>query len=130
MKSKLLLSIVFVIICASAVGQAKADKSKGPDLSGGWPTTTTLDVLKEAGLIHEGDVDTSATKTTRFTSERLSKYLWHQLYFVRLKLRSGDTVLAIADVDYSPIADMNMGPVVYVVSRVLQPEGKPEPTKR
>jgi hypothetical protein len=81
-------------------------------------------------LIHEGEVDSAATRTTRFASERVSKYLWHQVYMVRFELRSGEVVSAIASIDYSPIADMNMGPVVYVVSKVLQPEGKPEASKR
>jgi hypothetical protein len=33
-------------------------------------------------------------------------------------------VSAIAEIDYSPAPDMNMGPLVYAISRTLQLEGK------
>jgi len=49
---------------------------------------------------------------------------------VTFKLRSGENISAIADIDYSPVPDMNMGPVVYAISKVLQPEGKPGPPKQ
>ena len=116
------------LLCATEVVHAK-DKL-GPDLSGSWPTTMTMAVLANAGFFQQKEVDETATQTRRLASEHLSKYLWHQLYFVSFRLKNGDTVSAIADIDYSPIADMNMGPVVYAVSNALQPEGKLEPTKR
>jgi len=122
--------IVCFLLCATGLGRCKSKDKLGPDLSGSWPTTKTMGVLEDAGLLKHEDVDETATRTRRLASERLSKYMWHQLYFVTFKLRSGDTVSAIADIDYSPIADMNMGPVVYAVSKVLQPEGKAEPAKR
>ncbi|MGD0938406.1 MAG: hypothetical protein ABR905_01755 [Terracidiphilus sp.] len=87
----------------------------------------TLSVLQDEGLIPSGQIITTATWTDRLVSERLGKHMWHQLYLVRYKLPSGEEVSAIADIDYSPMPDMNMGPVVYVVSKILQPEGKPEP---
>lgn len=88
-----------------------------------------MGVLEDAGLFQRNAVDETATQTRRLASERLSKYMWHQLYLVTIKLRNGDSVSAIADIDYSPIEDMNMGPVVYVISKTLQPEGKQEPPK-
>jgi hypothetical protein len=90
----------------------------------------TRGVLEDAGLFKHEDVDETATRTQRIASERGSKYMWNQLYFVTFKLRSGNTVSAIAKINYSPVADLNMGPVVYVVSKVLQPEGKAEPPQR
>jgi hypothetical protein len=54
--------------------------------------------------------------------------LWNQIYFVRFKLRTGKTVEAIARISASSVPDMRGGPVVYVVSKVLQPE--PEPAQR
>jgi hypothetical protein len=87
----------------------------------------TQRVLEDAGFFRHNDVIERATWTRRLGSERISRFMWHQLYAVTFKLRTGLTVSAIAEIDYSPVADMNMGPRVYVVSRVLQPEGKPEP---
>jgi len=90
----------------------------------------TKTVLENEGVLHDADVDETGTWTRRLGSEQLSKYLWHQAYFVTFKLKSGNSVSAIAEIKYSTISDMNMGPIVYVVSKVLQPEGKPEPAKK
>ncbi len=122
--------IACVLLFATAEGQCKSKDKLGPDLSGSWPTTMTMMALEDAGVLQHTEVDVTATRTRRLASERLSKYMWHQLYFVTFRLNNGDTVSAIADIDYSPIADMNMGPIVYAVSKTLQPDGKPEPPKR
>lgn len=90
----------------------------------------TIEVLENAGLFRAEDVDSAGVWTTRMASERQNKYMWHQLYSLRVKLKSGKTVSAIADINCSSDPDMNMGPVVYVVSTVLQPEGKPEPPRK
>jgi hypothetical protein len=90
----------------------------------------TMEVLEDAGFFQLKEIDETATQTQRLASEHLSRYMWHQLYFVTFRLRNGGTVSAILDIDYSPIADMNMGPIVYAISKTLQPEGKPEPAKR
>jgi hypothetical protein len=90
----------------------------------------TLGVLQHARLIDEGQIDRASTSTMRISSERVGRNLWHQAYFVRYKLKIGRTIQAIAVVDASPIADMRSGPIVYVISQVLQPEGKPEPPNR
>jgi hypothetical protein len=127
MKALCVISAVAFVVCAFAAAQPNVDSRKGPDLSGSWPTTMTLSVLQDEGLIPSGQIITTATWTDRLVSERLGKHMWHQLYLVRYKLPSGEEVSAIADIDYSPMPDMNMGPVVYVVSKILQPEGKPEP---
>jgi hypothetical protein len=49
---------------------------------------------------------------------------------VRFKLRTGTTLEAIAGIDESTVADVRSGPVVYIVSKVLQPDGKAEPPRR
>ena len=122
MRTVLLMSRMF---CLSLAGGQNYQNENGPDLSGRWPTTGTLAVLKDAGLVDTGQI--ASTYTTRLASEKENKYLWHQLYYVEFKLRTGATVQAIAAVDESPIADMRSGPAVYVVSKILQPEGKPTP---
>jgi hypothetical protein len=121
---------VSLMLCVPAVTQSGPGDSQGPDLSGSWPTTMTLGVLQHAGLLDAGQVDPTATYSRRLASEQLNKYIWKQVYFVQFKLRTGRAVEAVAVVTTSSVPDMNSGPVVYFVSRVLQPEGKPEPAPR
>ena len=118
---------IVLMLCAPAATQSNSD-DRGPDLSGSWPTTMTLEVLKEAGLVDAGQID--STWTDRLASERSHKHVWHQLYLVQFKMHTGSTVEAIAVIEESTMADMRSGPVVYVVSKVLQPEGKAEPPRR
>jgi hypothetical protein len=84
--------IICALMCATAVGQNKSKDKLGPDLSGSWPTTMARGVLEDVGLFKHEDVDETATRTRRLASERMSKYMWNQLYFVTFKLRSGNTV--------------------------------------
>jgi hypothetical protein len=125
-----MMLLTTLVLCVSAVAQSKSEDNNGPDLSGGWPTAMTLDVLRQEGLIDAGQIDSTGTQTTRLASQKVGNDLWTQVYSVRFKLRTGKKVEAIAVVSASPVADMRSGPVVYVVSRVLNPEGKPEPAKR
>ena len=53
--------------------------------------------------------------TERMASERQNKYMWHQLYSLKVKLKSGRTVSAIADINCSSDPDLNMGPIVHAV---------------
>jgi hypothetical protein len=92
--------IAWVLLCATGVGQCKSKDKLGPDLSGSWPTSTTMGVLEDAGFFQHKEVDETATQTRRLASERLSKYMCHQLYFVTFRLKNGITVSAIADIDY------------------------------
>jgi hypothetical protein len=120
---------ILLMLCAPIATQSNSGDGRGPDLSGNWPTTMTLGVLKDAGLVDVGQVDSSGTQTVRLASEKVGKNLWNQFYFVKFKLRTGGTVEAIAGINESKNVDMRSGPVVYVVSKVLQPEGKPEPPR-
>lgn len=126
LKSMLFFSLV---ICVSAASQSSSGSDKGPNLSGGWPTSLTLLVLQDGGLVDAGQIDESGTQTEQLASEKVGKNLWNQIYFVRFKLRTGKAVEAIARVSASSVPDMRSGPVVYVVSKVLQPEGKPGPAQ-
>ena len=122
--------LVSLMLCISSATKSNPGDDRGPDLSGNWPTTMTLAVLQHAGLADERLIDSSGTRTVRLASEKVGKNLWHQVYFVRFKLRTGGTVEAIAIIDDSTVADMRSGPAVYVVSKVLQPEGKATPPRR
>lgn len=128
-KTRILL-LISLMLCVSSAAQFKSEDNKGPNLSGSWPTTMTLRVLQDAGLIDAGQIDSSGTQTVRLGSEKVGKNLWHQFYFVRFRLRTGNTVEAIAVIDASTVADMRSGPAVYVVSKVLNPDGKPLPAQR
>jgi hypothetical protein len=127
LKSMLFLSFT---LCLSGASQSKSGDDRGPNLRGSWPTTMTLHVLRDEGLVDAAQIDESGTQTERLASEKVGNDLWNQIYFVRFKLRTGKTVEAIARVSASSDADMRSGPVVYVVSKVLQPEGKAVPPQR
>jgi hypothetical protein len=130
MKKLRALLFISLMLCVPAATQSNSGDSKGPDLRGSWPTNMTLHVLQDAGLVDATQIDPAATYSRRLASETLNKHFWNQVYFVQFKLRTGETVEAIASVTASSVRDGNSGPVVYFVSRVLQPEGKPEPAPR
>jgi unsaturated rhamnogalacturonyl hydrolase len=118
------------ILAGGEMEKAGDTARNGPDLSGSWPTTMTVAVLQDEGLVPKGFIDPALISKTRLASELVGEDLWNQIYIVRIKQVSGESVQAIANINCSSIQDMNMGPVVYLVSKVLQPEGKPEPAKR
>jgi hypothetical protein len=84
---------------------------------------------KDAAVVGEGQIDPTQTRTARLASEKIGENLWNQIYLVSFELRTGGTVEAIARVSASTDANMRSGPAVYVVSKVLNPEGKTEPPR-
>src|SRR5204863_418264 len=62
-------------------------------------------------------------------AQKLSTRRLRQLYLVTFFLRNGEKAEAIAERDESPI-DEESGLAVYVVSKVLQPDGKPVPPRQ
>ncbi|MGC2832283.1 MAG: hypothetical protein WB627_02670 [Candidatus Acidiferrum sp.] len=121
----LLISLALVLAVAT---KSNSRDDRGPDLSGKWPTTMTAKVLQNESLLDPRQI--VSTWTRRLASERTAKDVWTQVYFVQFKLHTGNTVVAIALVDESPAPDMRGGPLVYVVSKVLQPDGKPTPAQK
>ncbi|HVO78875.1 MAG TPA: hypothetical protein VMT39_02555 [Candidatus Bathyarchaeia archaeon] len=84
----------------------------------------TLVHLKNASLIDPKQVETAKTTTTRMASQQIGNDLWHQVYDVRLALKSGDVIEAIAVHDAS-IEECSMSGVeVFVVSKKLNTQGK------
>ena len=67
----------------STIHNKTALRSGGPDCGGGWPTTMTFVLLKNAGITDNEEIDFSKTKTTRIASEKTGKDLYRQVYDVR-----------------------------------------------
>jgi hypothetical protein len=70
---KTILLFVMLLISSSAIAQSQAEKTHGPDCSGGWPTNMAFVHLKNAGLADNYSVDFSKTKTVRLASEKIGK---------------------------------------------------------
>jgi hypothetical protein len=121
---KTLLLFVVLVISISAIAQPKAGKSLGPDCGGGWPTNMAFTHLKNAGLADNYSIDFSKTKTVRLASEKIDKDLWHQVYNVTFTKKSGDAIDTIAVHDASQEECSMTGVEVFVVSRILNAEGK------
>lgn len=118
-----LLFIVILIISVPAIAQSQVEKTHGPNCIE-WPTNMTFAHMKNAGLADNYSIDFSKTKTVRLASEKIGKDLWHQVYRVTFTKKSGDVIEAIAVHDASQDECSMTGVVVYVVSKVLNPEGK------
>jgi hypothetical protein len=89
----------------------------------------TIAALETEGLLHAEQVDKTKTSIDQEASQKLSKRRSRQIYFVHVFLRDGARIDAFAVRDNSPIVEQS-GLVVYVVSKVLQPDGKPVPPRQ
>jgi len=121
---KTMLLFVMLVISVSVIAQSQAEKTHGPDCSGGWPTNMAFVHLKNAGLTDNYSVDFSKTKTVRLASEKVGKDLWHQVYHITFTKKSGDMIEAIAVHDASQEECSMTGVEVFVVSKHLNLEGK------
>jgi len=121
---KTMLLFVMLVIGVSGIAQSQAEKTHGPDCSGGWPTNMAFVHLKNAGLADNYSVDFSKTKTVRLASEKVGKDLWHQVYHITFTKKSGDMIEAIAVHDASQEECSMTGVEVFVVSKHLNLEGK------
>jgi hypothetical protein len=120
---KTMLLFVMLVISVSGIAQSQAEKTHGPDCSGGWPTNIAFVHLKNAGLADNYSVDFSKTKTVRLASEKVGKDLWHQVYHITFTKKSGDTIEAIAVHDASQEECSMTGVEVFVVSKHLNLKG-------
>lgn len=125
MRIGLALLVSLVCICPLRLMHAQ-NKTKAPgaqDILAG-----TIRALETEGLLHDEQVDTAKTSIEQGASQKLSKRKSRQIYFVHVVLRDGANVEAIAMRDNSSIEEES-GLTVYVVSKVLQPDGKPVPRR-
>jgi hypothetical protein len=100
-------------------GQNPSTLSNGPDCSGGWPTAMTFVLLKNAGITSNEKIDFSKTKTVRIASQKIGKYLYHQVYDVTYTEASGRKIEAIAVHDASSQECSMTGVELFVVSQHL-----------
>jgi hypothetical protein len=89
----------------------------------------TVGALETEGLLHAEQVDKSKTSIEQKASQKLSKRRSRQIFFVHIVLHDGAKTDAIAMRDNSSMVEES-GLVIYVVSKVLQPDGKPVPQPR
>jgi len=119
------LALVVSLVCIGPLLLMHAqNKTKVPDahdiLAG------TIGALETEGLLHAEQVDTAKTSIELGASQKLSKRKSRQIFFVHVILHDSTNIEAIAVGDNSSIAEES-GLVVYVVAKVLQPDGKPVP---
>lgn len=115
MKPAILIAFILALAC-----HAQARKT-APDVV----IRGTLSALGSEGLVQTDDVDQSKTWSEEIASER-HKDTSRKIFFVNFRLRDGREIRAIADWHISKIPERS-GLVVYVISQVLQEDGKPTP---
>jgi hypothetical protein len=86
----------------------------------------TIGALEAEGMLQAEQIDKTRTSIEQKASQKLSKRRSRQIYLVHVLLRDGAKIEAFAVKDNSPIVEES-GLVIYVVSKVLQPDGKPVP---
>lgn len=117
----LLVSLVCMVPLQVMHAQNKTKAPGAQDILAG-----AIGALETEGLLQTKQVDTAKTSIELAASQKLSKRKSRQIYFVHVVLRDGANIEAIARRDNSSIEEES-GLFVYVVAKVLQPDGKPVP---
>jgi hypothetical protein len=76
-------------------------------------------LMKNAGLLTNDNVDFNATNVAQIASEKIGKDLYRQVHLVTYRLKSGDSVTAIAVNDASHSECSETGVKLYVVGTTL-----------
>jgi hypothetical protein len=76
-------------------------------------------LMKNAGLLTNDNVDFGATNVAQIASEKVGKDLYRQVHLVTYRLKSGDSVTAIAVNGASHSECSETGVKLYVVSTTL-----------
>ena len=112
---KTFLIIMILTICSSEVF------AEGPDCSGvnRWPTKMALAILKNAGIIHNEQIDFNKTNIIRLSSEKIGEDLYRQIHFITFYEKSGNTIKVItsnlASKEECSISDVD----VFIISNHL-----------
>lgn len=123
MKRAAKISMLVLTLLALEVSAQEQHQSVGSHADSSI-VTGTLAALQADGLIRAEQVD--RTWVAELASQKLDERRTRRIHLVTFTLRSGEEVEAIARSEQSPIVEQT-GLVVYVISKVLQPDGKPVP---
>jgi hypothetical protein len=127
MKCTSILLVVFIVAIAFPRGLPLAEPGKlSSSQRESYIAEGVLGALMSEGLIRADEVDLSKTQTTQLGSRKLGKHRCRHVYSVDVFRRNGENVATIAIYDEAPEVEQS-GLVVDVVSKVLQPDGKPTP---
>lgn len=126
--------LIFFIISFAMSAAAQSDISSGRNQPGGPDpdrsiAAGTLFALQNEGIIHAGQGAAAKPWMRRLASQKLGDRKSRRVYLVVFSLPGGEDVAAIAVEDKSSIPEQS-GLVVYAVSKILQPDGKPVPPRR
>jgi hypothetical protein len=127
---KILLASLTVALALTALGQvhreAKNLSESDPDRS---ISTGTLSALQADGIIDAAKAVPTKTWMHQLAMQKLGEGRMRQMYLVMFSLSNGAEVQAIAQKDVSAVPEQS-GLVVYVVSKILQPDGKAVPARQ
>jgi hypothetical protein len=87
----------------------------------------TLAAFESEGLVQTDDVDETKTWSEQIASQKSDGDATLTVYLVEFHLRNGKTIRAIANWTKSQTPERS-GLVIYLVSQILQPDGKPTPS--
>jgi len=123
----ILLAISLTMVTAAQVHLDRNDLG-GPDPNRSV-AAGTLSALEAEGIIESAKTATVQTWMRQLASQKFGKSRIRRVYLIIFSLRDGQKVQAVAESDESPVPEQS-GLVVYVVSKVLQPDGKPVPPRQ
>ena len=121
--------VVFIWISVAASVKAEGQFAARTGRRNAQVIAGTINALEAGGFLLREQLDPAKTWRTQLASQKLNKRRSRQIYFVQFSLRNGQTVEAIAVKDNSSIPEQS-GLVVYTVSKILQPDGHPEPMRK
>lgn len=127
MRTILIFLAISLATGAGAQGRHETANPSGPDPNRSV-AEQTLSALEAEGIIDPAKEATTQTWMRQLALQRLGKTRMRRIYLVMFSLGNGEKVQAVAETDESRIPE-ERGIVVYVVSKILQPDGKPVPPK-
>lgn len=128
MKAILILLSVSVATCAVGQVRHETDDLTGPDPNRSVAMGTLL-ALEADGIVDNKKISMTHTWMRELAQQKLSNSKMRRVYLVVFSLSNGEKVQAVAQQNESAIPEQS-GLIVYVVSKVLQPDGKPVPRRQ
>ena len=125
-----ILILLSISLATGAGAQVHPDRNDvgGPDPNRSVAAGTLL-ALEDEGIIEPAKAATVKIWMRQLASQEFGKGRVRRVYFIVFSVRDGQNVNAVAESDESPVSEQS-GLIVYVVSKVLQPDGKAVPPRR